>query len=391
LTGLPNRILLKDRLGQGILRAAQSKTRLAVLIGAGALAYRLDYTKRSDDILGEAISLARDLGDAGSEAEATVLQAFDRNWQGADAMEMLAIRGQFLAKSVGDRPGEAFALLALGRVAKFRGQHAKARGLFLDSARLYDNAQCEVGMPLAIQNAGECALEQLDFAAARQLLENALVQHRRLGNVHDAGTTLSLLSQLALNEARLDDARAQSAESLRIFRALHDPNCGAHAAAIHATVLCAMGDAAAALPHAESAAATYRELGFPLSLARIFCTVGRIHAALGQLDAARRSLFDGLIAQQRANRDTPLPGLLEAIAGMYPDTSVAPQLLGSATALREQWSVPVFPSERAEHESRYAEVRARHTDPDFDRAFALGRSQTRDDVIQSALALQRSS
>ena len=32
LTGLPNRILLKDRLGQGILRAAQSKTRLAVLI-----------------------------------------------------------------------------------------------------------------------------------------------------------------------------------------------------------------------------------------------------------------------------------------------------------------------------------------------------------------------
>ena len=148
--------------------------------------------------------------------------------------------------------------------------------MFLDSARLYDDARCVVATPLAIQHAGECALDQLDFTAARRLLDDALVQHRRFGNVHDAATTLGLLGRLALNEHRLDEARAQSAESLRIFRALHDRNCGAHAAMVHATVLTAMGGVAAALPHAEAAAATYRELGFPLSLARTLCTVGRI-------------------------------------------------------------------------------------------------------------------
>jgi hypothetical protein len=75
---------------------------------------------------------------------------------------------------------------------------------------------------------------------------------------------------------------------------------------------------------------------------------------------------------------------------MYPDAPVAPQLLGSAAALRERWNVPVFPSERAEHEKRHADVRARLPDADFDRAFAVGRSLTRDDVIRSALALQQS-
>src|SRR6266487_2128634 len=176
------------------------------------------------------------------------------------------------------------------RVARLRGQYAEVRSLFLGSARLYDDARCVVGTALAIQEAGRCALEQLDFAGARRLLDEALVNHRRFGNVHDAATTLGLLGRLALNEHRLDEARAQSAESLRIFRALHDQNCGAHAAEVHATVLCAMGEAEAAFPHAECAAATYRELGFPHSLARALRIVGSVHATLGEVDAARRAL-----------------------------------------------------------------------------------------------------
>jgi hypothetical protein len=83
-----------------------------------------------------------------------------------------------------------------------------------------------------------------------------------------------------------------------------------------------------------------------------------------------------------------LPGLLEAIAGMHPDAPVAPQLLGSAAVLREHWNVPVFPAERAEYESLHAAVRARHVDADFDRAFAFGRTLTRDDAIKTALTLQ---
>jgi hypothetical protein len=76
---------------------------------------------------------------------------------------------------------------------------------------------------------------------------------------------------------------------------------------------------------------------------------------------------------------------------MYPDAPIAPQLLSSAAVLREQWNVPVFPAERAEYESWHAAVLVKHIDADFDRAFAARRALTRDDAIQSALALQQSS
>ena len=193
-----------------------------------------------------------------------------------------------------------------------------------------------------------------------------------------------------MNEQRFDDANAQTAESLRIFRALQDPNCAALSARAHAMVLCAAGDAAGALSHAELAAATFREHGSPHSLAGALRIVGRAHAALGDMGAARHALFDGLSAQQGANWDPWwLPTLLEAVAGMHPDAPIAAALLGGAAALREQWSIPVFPVERADYERCYAVVRATVTQPggDLDRAIAAGRTLTRDEAIESALAL----
>ena len=100
-------------------------------------------------------------------------------------------------------------------------------------------------------------------------------------------------------------------------------------------------------------------------------------------------MFDELAEQQRAERDAGLPDLLEMIAATHADDPVAPQLLGTAAALRERLSIPLLPTERADSERRHADVRARHPAVAFERAFALGRTRTRDDAIGSALALRR--
>ena len=382
-----------NRLGRALtLHTKRDQVRLDALIGAGLCAYKLAHTQRSDDILSEAVTLAQELGNVGGEAAATLWLAADRmHSQGPDGFEPLLLRGLPLARAAGDRRFELLTLMELGRAALDRGQHAKARTLFLESAQVGVDAGCVIDTPSAIHHAGQCALEQLDFASARRLLDDALVQHRRIGNHHDAAVTLGLLAQLALNEDRLDEARALSGESLRTFRSLHDPKCGAREAVVHATVLIAMGDGAAALPHAQSAAQTYRELGFPLYRARALCTVGCIHATLGDGDAARRALFDGLGEQQRATRDTGLPDLLEMIAVTHAVDPAAPQLLGAAAALRERSNIALLPSDRTRRERRHADVHARHPEAAFDRAFTLGRALTRDDAIQAALALRQGS
>ncbi len=366
---------------------ARDQARLEALLGAGLLAYRLDHTQRSDDILTEAIALAQELGDTRSEADATLSLAYDRIWRGPDAVESLALRARTLARTADAASREGLAVLALGRAAMDRGEYAGAQDIFLESARLLENAGCVLRAPTAIQHAGECAFEQLDLTTARRLLDDALLQHHRLGNVHDAAATLRMLAHLDLNEQRLDKASAQSAESLGIFRALHDPNCAARSARIHAQVLCAAGDPSGALSHAQSAAATFREHGSRVELAGALRIVGFIHAELGDRKAARRALLDAIDAQSGVTFDRGLPRLLEAIAGMHPEAPVAAALLGNASAMRQHWKLLMLPAEREEHDRWHAAVRAAHSDGDFDRAVAAGRILTRDEAIRNARAL----
>lgn len=373
------------------VHSAHDPVRLEALIGAGVAAHRLAHA-RSDDLLGEAIVLAQELGSAARESEATWWLANGRSFTHGEAdAEPLRLRALALAKTAGDQRLEALALMELGRGAWVRGQLAKAQSLYLQGATLGREAGCVIDAPAAIHGAGICALDQLDFATARRLLDEALVQHRRVGNSHDAAVTLWHLGRLALNVNRLDEARALSAESLRIFRTLLDPKCGGRVARIHAMVLSATGDEAAALQHAEFAVDSFRELGIPLAMAISLCTMGCIHAKLGQIDAARGALFSGLIEQQRADRDTHLPELLEAVAALHPDVPAAAQLLGSAAAARERLDIPLLPVDREESERRHADVRARLPDAEFNRAFATGRALTRDEAIHSALALQQPS
>jgi predicted ATPase/DNA-binding winged helix-turn-helix (wHTH) protein len=368
---------------------ARDQARLDALNGAAMNAHRLAYGPRSEDLVAEALALAQELGNKASEAEATyLLGCITQHLRGPDGFEPIFLRALPLARAAGDRPRETLLLTELGRAALERGLHAQALRRFLEAVRVGSEAGCMIEAPTALHHAGQCALEQLDFSAARRMLEDALVQHRRTGNAHDAAQTLSLLSRLALNERRLDEARALSLESLGILRSLHDPKCSANGARHLATVLRAQGDEAAALPHAEFAAATYGELGLPMQLSRALCALGCVHAALGQGEAARRALFSGLVEQQQAERDTYLPELLEAVAAAHADEPVAAQLLGSAAAVRERLNVPLLPIDREERERRHADVRARLPDAEFERAFAAGRALTRDEAIRSALALR---
>jgi hypothetical protein len=98
-------------------------------------------------------------------------------------------------------------------------------------------------------------------------------------------------------------------------------------------------------------------------------------------------LSEALAVQRGTYDDRRLPSLLESVARLAPDAAAAPVLLGCAAVLRESLNTTVFPTERADFETAYSDVRARHPETDFDCAYAAGKALSRDAGIDTALSL----
>ena len=340
-------------------------------------------------MLESAIDVAQRLADVRIEAEATLWRARALDWRGADFIESLAERAMALCRPLDHAWGTGFATWHFGYAARLRGRPDDAQRLFLESAAQYERGGCVLMAAMARSWAGQIAIERLDFAAARRLLEQALADHLRLGNRHEAGTTLRSLAQLDLNQGRFSQALRGSEESASIFRALHDPNCCSRSTAVRAEVLHAMGDHTAALRDAQEVAAVAERLGFHHSRAGALWLAGRSHEALRDRRAARETYLEGLRALARGADDVALPGLLQAIAGTHPDAAEAPGLIGAAAALREARHAPPLPSERADVDRWLAAVRAAHGTA-FEHETAAGKTMARERAIELALALARS-
>jgi tetratricopeptide (TPR) repeat protein len=308
--------------------------------------------------------------------------------KGADFIESMAEKAMALARPIDDAWGIGFATWHFALASQLRGRIADAQHQFLESAGHFDRGGCVLMAALARASAGQCALDCLDFETARALLDGALAEQRRLGNLHDAGTTLRSLAQLDLNVGRFDEALRASEQSAAIFRALHDPNCGARTALVSGEVLQAMGQHALALRHAEDAAAVAANLEFHHSRAAALWLAGRAQQSQLDLEAAKRAYFEALREIKLTTQDALLPALLEAIAGTHPDAPLAVRLFGKAAALREARNLPVPSYYRAESERRMEALRVVHGDT-FERELTAGRSIARDDAIAMALTLEQ--
>ncbi|HEY4138518.1 MAG TPA: tetratricopeptide repeat protein, partial [Casimicrobiaceae bacterium] len=368
------------------LHPALDTARVQALLGAGALAYRLDRRDHSATLLEAATALARRLSDTRREAEAIVWLGGALDSTGADFIESVAEKALTLSRSIDNAWGIGFAVFHFAIANHLRGQLDDAERLFLESAAHFDRGGCVLRAALARTWAGQCAIDRLDFDGARELLEGALAEHLRLGNVHDAATTRRALGKLRLNVGRLHDARSESEESTRIFRALQDPHCGARSTIVLAEVLHALGDDSLALEHLEQSTAVLARLGFDHNRAIAQWLAGRCHESLGDHRAARQAYLEALHCINRTSVTSPVPGMIEALAGAHPGAPFAPRLLGFAAAMRKAANLSALPSDESDRQRWIAAVQRVHRDR-FESEFATGRSMTRDDAIAAARAL----
>jgi tetratricopeptide (TPR) repeat protein len=242
----------------------------------------------------------------------------------------------------------------------------------------------------ALHGAGELALRQKDYGAARALFAESLAIFRELGENRDIAGSLNGLGMATLNQWDFRAARAFFEESLALYRELGDK--GEIVWVLYHLGIAALvhGDLGAARALFEESLVISRAEGTRLAN-RIAGSLGGLACvayAHGDYEAARSHWVEGLpIHRERGNKGGIAKALegLAAVAVAQAEVERAARLFGAAERLREAMGTPLPPAEHAEYDRSVAVARAALGVAACAAAWAGGRATTLEDAVASAL------
>ena len=287
-------------------------------------------------------------------------------------------------------------------------------------------------VPAWVQGAAMVVRAQLalanDPAAASSLATDGLKLCREADDGYWTALALNLLSEIALNTGRLEEAEASSDEALSIAQAAGDGWNEGYALGTRAAIagrrgklreaeqlvtasvavmrridqqwgaaraLLGLGDLARFRNHPGEAHGWYvealailREIGARPEVARCLAGLGRVAMDLGATEQARRHLTRSLrLSHATGARISVARGLeaFAALAGHESRPELAVQLAAAAAALRETAGLPPLPGARTE--SYLAPARRLLGDAAVARLWASGRTLTGEAAVALALDL----
>ena len=306
------------------------------------------------------------------------------------------------------------------------------RGTFTGGAEWLDAflAMAEAVVPPQVRGAALVGRAQLalpnDPVLSKSLAEAGLAQCRAAGDEFWTAAGLNLLSEIALQTGRIDDAAAYADEAMSVAVAAGDGWDEGYAlgirsaiAAVHgklreaqqlakasisvmqridqqwgtARALLGLGDLARLRGDASDAHRRYlaaltilREVGARPEIARCLAGLGRVAMDLGAAGLARQHLAESLRLSHATGSRIAVARGVEAFAALavlenQPEQAV--RLTGAATALRDTAGLPALPGARAE---RYLAAGRRLGEPIFTRLWTEGLAMTGDEAVTLALA-----
>jgi len=215
-----------------------------------------------------------------------------------------------LYRSVGDRAGEARALLVLGNCHVFTSP-AVAQPVLVASASLARTAGDSWCLAHALALAGLAHLNRGETDAARRFLVDAVAAATAGGDTQGMRIGLALVGDLALREGEYATAETALSESLALTRELGESYGDAVA-------IIGLGQAALGRGHLERARmllgdawAPARRAGGPHLLINVLLLQGRLAFAEDRLDDAKRHYEEALSVLDRAGQ--PVAGALRGL------------------------------------------------------------------------------
>lgn len=212
--------LLEESEGEPRLDA---RVRLAALEGAGHLARRQSDYAAARARLGAGLDLARSIGDRQGEARVLRLLGHlaDEEARYPDA-ERLYRQALTICREDGDRWGEAALLNNLGLLELNQGRVDTARGPLDESLARFRDLDETWAIGIVQLNRGNAGFDSGDLALAERCYAESLAIAEGLGDRAGIAAATSAQAKLAMRRGDLAEADARYRSSIRELRALGD-------------------------------------------------------------------------------------------------------------------------------------------------------------------------
>ena len=249
-----------------------------------------------------------------------------------------------------DNPRETAATLStLATLHLQQDDVTKAREDQQEAIAIFRELGDQLGEAIGLQNLGEISLQRSDDVGARELFERCLALSRSIEHQELESECERSLGDLALKAGDVQGARARFARSLKICQDAQDKR------------------------------------GEAMTLWRL----GRTDVACGDLEPARQRLAEALRALQAFEMSAELLDCLEDVALLFEiaeQVESGVRIYAAAAAARAALGLPRSPRREAEFQLRVQAARADLKERDFEAAWSIGLTWSRDEAIDHALA-----
>ena len=277
---------------------------------------------------------------------------------------------------------------ALWRFWHMRGHVREGRRVLTELLALPAAAGSTAGRAKALVGLGGLAYWQGDHAAAREAYEEALAIRRRLGDRRGEAEVIFSMAFLHAIARDVDAARAAFDESRAIYDEVGDRQGSARALQAAGMALSVAGRYAEAVPLLELGGQRMRELGDFFSYSNSRSTLGRAAHRLGDLERARRLHLEGLEASYGMREMTGVGVVLRDLASLAAAEGHyrrAMRLLGAGTALRESLGAEA-PRELVNSPDPMPVAREHLSSDEIEDALEEGHRMTVDEAVSYARA-----
>jgi predicted ATPase len=255
----------------------------------------------------------------------------------------------------------ARALLAAGVLAVEQGDYAAARELVTDGLSIYDERGDPWGSVVCLNALAAAAVDEGDHSRAQSLFEQCLAAWEALGDRQAVARALSNLANLAKLRGDRPRARALYEQSLATFRELGDEVGVAWSLNHQGQVAREQGDRPAARALCEQALAIFGGLNDRWGIASSLADLGHLSRDEGHRENAQARYRESIDIFRELGYRRGIARLLEdfacaAVTDGNPERGL--RLAGAAAALREALGARLPPDEQPKLERVLAQARA---------------------------------